>query len=131
MAVGTEWLIDAIGCRGDRLSDVAFLRSVCEEIIAALDLHVVGEGNWRQFPPPGGVTALWLLTESHLSLHTYPEKRVATFNLYCCRPRRQWDWEGRLGDLLGAARVSVRKVVRGSGSRDEGRVAGQRKEAWR
>ena len=93
MDVGTEWLIDAFGCRSDRLADVDFLHGVCDEIIAALDLHVVGQAQWRQFPPPGGITALCLLTESHLSLHTYPEKGVATINLYCCRPRPAWDWE--------------------------------------
>ena len=113
MDVGTEWLIDAFGCRSDRLTDVDFLRGVCGEIIAALDLHVVGQAQWRQFPPPGGVTALCLLTESHLALHTYPEKGVATMNLYCCRPRPAWDWERRLGELLGARQVSVRMVTRG------------------
>ncbi len=43
-----------------------------------------------QVPPPGGVTALCLLTESHLSLHPYSEKGVATIDLYCCRPRPAW-----------------------------------------
>jgi S-adenosylmethionine decarboxylase len=114
MDVGTEWLIDAFDCRRDRLADVDFLHGVCDEIIAALDLHVVGQAQWRQFPPPGGVTALCLLTESHLSLHTYPEKGVATLNLYCCRARPAWDWEGRLRELLGARQVSVRMAVRGS-----------------
>jgi S-adenosylmethionine decarboxylase len=118
MDVGTEWLIDACGCRGDRLADVNVLRQVCDEIIAQIDLHVVGQPQWRQFPPPGGVTALFLLTESHLALHTYPEKGVATFNLYCCRPRPDWDWQGRLRELLGAAEVAVRVIERGTAGMD-------------
>ena len=129
MTVGTEWLIDAIGCRGNRLTDLDYLRGVCEEIITALDLHVVGQGHWHQFPPPGGVTAMWLLTESHLSLHTYPEKGIATFNLYCCRPRPPWDWEGRLRELLGASRVAIRRVVRGSPGRCIGPRAEESQEA--
>ena len=116
MDVGTEWLIDALGCRSDRLTDVDGLRGVCDQIVAALDLHVVGQAQWRQFPPPGGVTALYLLTESHLALHTYPEKGVATLNLYCCRSRPAWDWEQRLRELLGARQVSVRTAVRGEPS---------------
>ena len=72
------------------------------------------KGVWHQFPPPGGITALFLLTESHLSLHTYPESGIATFNLYCCRPRRRWEWEERLAALLGAKQIAVRRVVRGS-----------------
>jgi len=123
MDVGTEWLIDALDCRSDRLADADLLCSLCDEVIAALDLHVVGQAQWRQFPPPGGVTALFLLTESHLSLHTYPEKGVATLNLYCCRPRPAWDWDGRLRELLGAQRVSVRAAVRGAAEIAAGKTA--------
>ena len=123
MDVGTEWLIDAFGCRCDRLADIDFLRGFCDVIIAALDLHVVGQAHWRQFPPPGGITALCLLTESHLSLHTYPEKGVATLNLYCCHPRPAWDWEGRLRELLGARQVLVRVAVRGDRELADGKPA--------
>ncbi len=113
MDVGTEWLIDALDCRSDRLADVDFLRGVCDEIIGGLDLHVVGQAQWHRFPPPCGVTALFLLTESHLSLHTFPEKGIATINLYCCRPRPAWDWDRRLRELLGAQQVQVRVAIRG------------------
>ena len=37
---------------------------------------------------------------------------VATFNLYCCRERGEWPWAERLGEMLGAAEVSVRSVSR-------------------
>jgi S-adenosylmethionine decarboxylase len=123
MRVGTEWLVDADGCRAEALRDLATLRRVCEQVIAGLDLHVVGTGHWHQFPGPGGVTGLYLLTESHLSVHTYPESGTATFNLYCCRPRPEWPWESRLGALLGAARVTVRRVERGGGDEVEGVAA--------
>jgi S-adenosylmethionine decarboxylase len=112
MKVGIEWLIDAEGCRAECLRSVPVLRRVCEQIIASLDLHLVGEGIWHQFPPPGGVTGLFLLTESHLACHTYPESGVATFNLYCCRARRRWPWSAKLRALLGATRVTVRSTPR-------------------
>ncbi len=110
--VGTEWLIDAAGCRADALRDPAALRRLCEQVLAGLDLHVVGEGTWHRFPPPGGLTGLYLLTESHLACHTYPEFGIATFNLYCCRERPPWPWEARLREALGAARVTVRALAR-------------------
>ncbi len=87
---------------------------MCERIISDLDLQVMGEALWHKFPSPGGVTALFLLTESHLACHTYPETGIATFNLYCCRPRPHWPWEDRLADMLGAARVTVRFHLRGA-----------------
>src|SRR4051794_8285557 len=106
MTGGTEWLVEAAGCPAALLGDPGVLRRVCERIIADLDLHVVGAGHWHQFPPPGGITGLFLLTESHLACHTYPEGGVATFNLYCCRPRPTWPWESQLRELLGAMAVT-------------------------
>jgi S-adenosylmethionine decarboxylase len=113
MNIGYEWLVDAVGCRSDALADKAVLRGLCEQIIAQLDLHVVGEGVWHQFPAPGGVTGLYLLTESHLACHTYPESGLATFNLYCCRARPCWPWDEMLRSRLGASCVTVRSTTRG------------------
>jgi S-adenosylmethionine decarboxylase len=113
MKVGIEWLVDAEGCRAEALRQLPILRRLCEQVVADLDLHVVGEGLWHQFPAPGGVTGLLLLTESHLACHTYPENGVATFNLYCCRTRPAWPWQERLRALLGATRVTVRAAPRG------------------
>lgn len=111
--VGIEWLVEAVGCQPHLLRDIAALRALIDRVIGELDLHVVGEPLWKQFPPPGGITGLYLLTESHLACHTYPEYQVATFNLYCCRPRAQWPWAERLAEMLGASRVLVRTLHRG------------------
>jgi S-adenosylmethionine decarboxylase len=113
MNVGIEWLIDAEGCSPGFLRDLHRMKRVCDLIIADLDLRSVGEPMWHQFPAPGGVTGLVLLTESHLACHTYPELGVVTFNLYCCRLRPEWPWEARLTEMLGASRVSVRSLARG------------------
>jgi S-adenosylmethionine decarboxylase len=119
MDVGTEWLVDAEGCLPELLRDIETVRSVCEEVIADLGLRVVGDSIWHQFPQPAGVTGLYLLTESHLACHTFPETGLATFNLYCCRPRPPFAWEERLRVLLSATRVSVRTVPRGMKAADD------------
>ena len=114
MNAGTEWLVDAEGCSAELIRDSEVLRILCEEVIAKLNLRVVGEPAWHRFPTPGGITGLYLLSESHLTFHTFPETGVATFNLYCCRPRPPFAWEEKLRDRLGAAKVVVRTVDRGS-----------------
>ena len=67
---------------------------------------------WHKFDHPGGVSGLALLSESHLTCHTYPEFQAATFNLYCCRNRASWTWETTLKEMLGATDVTVRKFER-------------------
>jgi S-adenosylmethionine decarboxylase len=114
MTVGTEWLVDAHGCRADVLRDAAAVRALLERILVRLELRVVGEGQWHTFGGEGGVTGVYLLTESHLAVHTYPEHAIATLNLYCCRVRPDFPWSDELARALGASRVEVRTLVRGA-----------------
>lgn len=112
MIVGTEWLIEAAGCNVDSLRDESRLRALFDKVIAELGLKAVGE-IWHKFPGEGGVTGLVALTESHLACHTYPEHGTATFNLYCCRTRPEWDWESNLRATLDAKNVLVQRIERG------------------
>jgi S-adenosylmethionine decarboxylase len=111
---GTEWIVDAGGCSTAALCDRRLLVSLCEQVVADMKVAVVGEPQWHQFPGPGGVTGLYLLSESHLACHTYPELGAATFNLYCCRERAAWGWERELRAALCATSVQVTRVVRGA-----------------
>lgn len=112
-------MVDAEGCSADALKDLNTVRSICDEVISDLALQVVGKPFWHKFPGQGGVTGLYLLSESHLACHTYPERGIATFNLYCCRPRQAWPWQQRLAEVLGAQDVVVRVAVRGACDADE------------
>ena len=112
MIVGTEWLIEAVGCEPELLRDEGLLRSILDRVISDLRLRPVGS-VWHKFGGEGGVTGLIALTESHLACHTYPEYGTATFNLYCCNERPEWDWRTYLHDVLKAESVSVQKVERG------------------
>jgi S-adenosylmethionine decarboxylase len=88
------------------------LRGLFDQIISDLGLKSVGS-MWHKFPGEGGVTGLIALTESHLACHTYPEHGTATFNLYCCRTRPEWDWESGLKEALNARSVTVTRIERG------------------
>jgi len=113
MTGGTEWLVDAFGCDPARLRDLAVLVELGRVLVGALELTVIGEPLWHRFGGPGGVTGLYLLSESHLAWHTYPESALCTLNLYCCRERPTLDFGALLGEALGASRVDVRVLRRG------------------
>ncbi len=115
MDPGGVILVDAHGCDAARLRSVPALEAVFAALVADLDLHAVAPATWHRFPGPGGVTGFLVLAESHLSVHTYPERGFAALDLYCCRAVPPWPWEARLAALLGAADVRVTRVARGVG----------------
>jgi len=106
-------VIDALGCDAENLRREDKLHAVFQRVISDLGLKTIGEENWHQFPGEKGLTGLVMLTESHLACHTFPEHRIATFNLYCCRERPEWNWEENLKELIGAEVVKVTKLMRG------------------
>ena len=117
MIVGTEWLIEAFNCDAQKLRELAVLQDVFAQIIEDLGLKTLGVPAWHKFGGEGGVTGLVMLTESHLTCHTYPEYQTATFNLYCCRTRPEWNWEGKLKEMLSASDVKITKIERGADPR--------------
>jgi S-adenosylmethionine decarboxylase len=106
-------LVDAYGCDPDRLRSEGALASVFDAAVADLGLHPLQSAQWHRFPGEGGITGFLLLSESHLTVHTFPERGFAAFDLYCCRSRADWPWAERLRDALGAVRVDVRAQPRG------------------
>jgi S-adenosylmethionine decarboxylase len=109
---GCEWVIEAHGCNRAALADLEKLRGMFQELTEALALHPVGKATWHQFPGTGGITGLCLLAESHLACHTFPEYHSLCLNVFCCRPRPDWDFEAYLKREFAAQAVRVRRIER-------------------
>ena len=73
------------------LRDAAACRAFFDAQVLAFGLEKVGEA-YHRFPAdengPGGFTAVLALTESHLSIHTWPEHGLATFDVFLSNFRR-------------------------------------------
>jgi S-adenosylmethionine decarboxylase len=110
--IGLEWVVEAFDCNPAALKDRGRLLGLLGRMVDELELHPLCEPLCHHFPGPGGITVMFLLAESHLACHTYPEHRSMTLNLFCCRPRPDWDFVSRLEQELGAGHVCVRKLER-------------------
>lgn len=86
---GLHLTSDLLDCRCETrwLIDAESLGVACVESADSAGLQVVGQ-LFHTFPAtprgPGGVTATLLLAESHLCVHTWPEQRGVTIDVYVC-----------------------------------------------
>ena len=110
---GVEYLVDVYGCDPDLLRSSERLEAIVTRLIHDVGVRAIRGPLWQVFPAPGGITGLWLLAESHLAVHTYPETQFAAINLYCCRSPRTYAWETQLRAWFQADHVDVRTLDRG------------------
>ena len=86
---GLHLTADLHRCRCDPswLTDAVTLGEWCVKAVNAVGLQPVNQ-LFHTFPAtdkgPGGVTATVLLAESHLCVHTWPEQKAVTLDVYVC-----------------------------------------------
>ncbi|MEO8186860.1 MAG: polyamine aminopropyltransferase [Burkholderiaceae bacterium] len=74
-------------CSAALLTDLETLSKVCRDATNESKLTIVDQA-WHRFPEwngeAGGITGTLLLAESHLAIHTWPERRGVTLDVYVC-----------------------------------------------
>ena len=87
---GTHLIIDLHGA--ERLNDIEHIEATLRRCVAASRatlLHI----HLHHFQP-SGVSGVAVLAESHISVHTWPEKGFAAFDVFMCgdaEPRKALD----------------------------------------
>jgi len=111
---GRHVAIDTWGVQFDLLNDAEFLKKEMIEAAEACGATVLSV-QAKQFSPQGA-TVLVLLSESHLSIHTYPERGFAALDCYTCGetvdPQIAIDY---MVSVLKPEKVYAKKLVRGIG----------------
>ena len=75
-------LIDLYNCDVLKLNDESFLRCTINNAAKKANARVLNLIS-NKFEPQG-VTAIALLAESHLSIHTWPESHYAAIDIFTC-----------------------------------------------
>ena len=125
---GLHLTADLHGCSCETalLIDAGALAALCRKAVGDSGLTIVDE-KFFTFPDwqgqPGGVTGAVLLAESHLALHTWPERNGVTLDVYVCNfsTDNSGKAEKLMDDLIvafGPKQVGTNRILRGSADPD-------------
>jgi S-adenosylmethionine decarboxylase len=116
--VGRHFLASYLGCDPHRLRDLAGIKAAFERAVAASGATLMGSAD--QVYPPYGYTLVCLLSESHASIHTYPEHNACFVDLFTCGLRcRPEPFDVVVRDYLRPAHSHTRSLIRREEAQDE------------
>lgn len=107
---GTHLIIDLFGAR--RLDDLKHVERTlkrCVEVSGATLLHV----HLHHFTPNGGVSGVAVLSESHISIHSWPESGYAALDVFMCGEAKPHLSIAVLKEAFEAKDVVVKEHLRG------------------
>ncbi|MDX1920613.1 MAG: adenosylmethionine decarboxylase, partial [Candidatus Caenarcaniphilales bacterium] len=80
--MGRHVIADLSGCKRELISSVEYVQQVLEEAVVKAGATIVNS-IFHQFSPIG-VSGIILLSESHCSIHTWPDEGYAAIDIYTC-----------------------------------------------
>ncbi|MGH7102020.1 MAG: adenosylmethionine decarboxylase [Acetobacteraceae bacterium] len=78
---GTHLLLDLWGAAN--LTDPAAIEQALSDAARAANATIL-HLHLHQFSPDGGVSGVLVLAESHISIHTWPERAFAAIDIFMC-----------------------------------------------
>jgi len=112
-SLGRHILVEYYGCDVNLLNRASAVKEVMEDAARAARATVV-ESFIHQFSP-FGVSGVVVIAESHLTIHTWPERGEAAVDLFTCsnapKARAALDW---LCGRLGGNASRFREIPRGA-----------------
>lgn len=78
---GTHLLVDLWGAAN--LADPELIDRACRDAAVAAGATIL-HSHFHHFSPNGGVSGVVVLAESHISIHTWPERDFAAVDIFMC-----------------------------------------------
>lgn len=107
---GAHMIIDLYGA--SRLDDIALIEQTLRRCVAAAGatlLHI----HLHRFEPNGGVSGVAVLAESHISIHSWPERNYAALDIFMCGKARPERCIEILLETFTPRRAEIQELLRG------------------
>jgi S-adenosylmethionine decarboxylase proenzyme len=110
ISAGTHVIINLNGCKENEISEVKSVRKRLYEIVRKSELTPLGD-KFHQFRP-NGVTGIILLSESHISIHTWPEKKFVAMDIFSCSGTKKANVASAAALKLFSHSKYVKKIIK-------------------
>ncbi|MCM3086414.1 adenosylmethionine decarboxylase [Bhargavaea ginsengi] len=119
--MGRHVIAELWECEFDKLNDMPYIEQTFVE--AALRSGAeVREVAFHKFAPQG-VSGVVIISESHLTIHSFPEHGYASIDVYTCGDLDPTVAAGYIADALGAKNRQMAELPRGMGPVTAGKTA--------
>lgn len=109
-AKAKQLIVDLYGCPASCIDDVNYIRDVVHKVCESIGAGIVEECYHRFMPI--GISAIAVITTSHISIHTWPEYGYAAVDIFSCQEDIPGEICCRLADSLKAEQAETRMIER-------------------
>jgi len=81
-ALGLHLLVELYDCDSSLLDDIDLVRDLLIDVTESIQCNIL-HTFFHKFSPKG-VTGVVVISESHLSIHTWPEEGYAAIDIFTC-----------------------------------------------
>lgn len=107
---GTHLLLDLWDAKYlDDIEHVENTMRECVDACGATLLHI----HLHHFTPSGGISGVAILAESHISVHTWPERNYAAFDVFMCGDAQPENSIAILKRAFFPRRIKIYEELRG------------------
>lgn len=114
---GVHLMLDGYGCDPESLKDINYLYNFLDTYPDQMEMTKIMppyvfryQGN---VPEDWGISGFVLIAESHISIHTFPDKQYLSVDMFSCKPFDTGKAAETLKELFGIQKTELRVLDRG------------------
>jgi S-adenosylmethionine decarboxylase len=114
---GPHLMVDGYGCEKSKITDIKIIYQLLDELPGIIGMtkmmppYVFPYKGLR--PEDWGLSGFVLIAESHISIHTFPDKNYLSFDIFSCKPFQHEKAIKYLIDKFGIKTQEINVLDRG------------------
>jgi S-adenosylmethionine decarboxylase len=114
---GTHLMLDGYGCDRQRLEDISLIYNFLSEYPARIKMTKIMPPYVFRYqakkPEDWGISGFVLIAESHISIHTFPDKNYLSLDIFSCKEFDTDHAISYVNNLFGVHKNEVKLLDRG------------------